>query len=302
MKALRTKAAAELDNPKRWHNYLRPWFDVEKFQSRINDRVGLNRDGRPIIRLVWGQDVEQHVFGELMPRYWTRRLKRQTGFTWWTVPRWMFERRIEPEQFTDAWNATRYSLHDPTEGAGQRCEDCNSSAEPVIIGGKLYCRTCGGSKIVGGRVIDKGPPPKEYYEFFEVAAEHEGYTDQLSAWPACCARQFYTDRSRCWGTYRSPSDYDLVIIERAVQLMNADKHRDPYTPLTVEQLRQAELASNMQIERSQELFENLEREILADFLKTYPYPGAEIGASHFSDVGPAMRKGEARGIIDIVSR
>jgi hypothetical protein len=297
MKRLRTKTASELDNPKRWHLNLRPWFNVEVFQQRINDRVGLSRTGRPIVRLVWGQEVTQHIYQEESPRYWTRRLKTATGITWYTVPRWMFERRVEPEQYTEAWNATRYSLHDPTEGGGHRCGDCGSSAEPALLGGKLYCRRCASNNITGGRVIDKGPPPSEYYVYMMDASEHEGMTDPVNDWPACCARQFYTDRNRCWGTYRHPAETDLVVLERAVQAMNEAAHRDPYAPLTPQQLLEAELAANKQSERAEQVFANLEREIYNDFIKTYPYPGAEIGAGHFSDLGPSMQKGVERGII-----
>lgn len=297
MKRLRTKTASELDNPKRWNQYLKPWFDVQAFQQRINDRVGLNRDGRPIIRLVWGQDITQNVYQEETPRYWLKRLKRQTGYTWWTVPRWIFERRVEPEQYTAAWNATRYSLHDPTEGDGQRCEDCGSSSEPALISGKLFCRSCGSSSISGGRVVDKGPPPRDYYVYMMDASEHEGMLDAENAWPACCARQFYTDRARCWGRYRPPSALDLTIIDQAVQAMNADKYRDPYRPLTPQELLDAELAANKQLERSQEIMANLEAEIFRDFLATYPYPGYQLGAGHFSDLGPAFQRGEKSGIV-----
>lgn len=295
MKKLRTKTPSALNQPSAWNQYLKPWFNVEAFQARINDRVGLNRDGRPIVRLVWGQDVRQHVFTEETPRYWTRRLKKLDGYIWYTIPRWILERRMEPEQYAAAWNATRYSLKDPTQGTGQRCEDCGSSAEPEILGGKLYCRNCAGTNIAGGAVIDKGPPPNDHYQFFHECAVHEGMMDE-GGWPLCCSRHYYTDRTRCWGEYRPPTDFDLMVVDKAVRAMEADKTLNPYAELTPERLKEAELASNMQIERAEIQFAEFERELQKDFLRTYPYPGYELGASHFSDLGPSFKKAES-GIV-----
>lgn len=295
MKRLRIKTPSELDNSKRWNQRLKPWFDVEGYQERVNDRVGLNRDGRPIIRLVWGQEVWQHTFGEETPRYWTRRLRVGTGYVWYTVPRWIFERRIEPEQYTEAWNATRYAITDPTEGGGQRCEDCGSSSEPEILGGKLYCRSCAGTNITGGAVIDKGPPPSELYVYMLECADHEGMTDPVNKWPLCCNRAFYTDRSRCWGEYRPPSDFDLVVLEQSTRAMEAAKHRDPYRPLTKTELAEIELTANMQVERAQLEFEQYEEQLRQEVLLAYPVPGSEL--TGYSFLGPAYEAGTNRGII-----
>lgn len=295
MKRLRLKTPAELDNPTRWNQRLKPWFDVESYQERINDRVGLNRDGRPIVRLVWGQDVVTHAFYTEMPKYWTRRLKVGVGFVWYTVPRWIFERRLEPEQYTEAWNATRYKLTDPTEGVSQRCDDCNSTAEPEVIDGKLYCRTCAGTNIAGGAVIDKGPPPAEMYEYMMECADHEGMTNPANAWPLCCTRAFYTDRARCWGTYRAPSDFDLQVLEQTTRAMNATKHRDPYRPLSVQEMAEIELAANLQVERAQIEFEAYEEALRQEALRAYPVPGSEL--TGYSFLGPAHKTAAERGII-----
>lgn len=275
---------------------MKPWFDVEAFQERINDRVGLHND-RPIVRLVWGQDITQRTFGEETPRYWTRRLRRGSEFIWYTVPRWILESRLEPEQYTDAWNATRYSLTDPTEGGGHRCNDCGSSTEPQLLGGKVYCTDCAGTNVSGGVVIDKGPPPPELYQYMTDCSEHEGITDPISGWPACCTRRYYTDKGRCWGSYRSPGDLELKVVSEMAAVLNSSKSNDPRRPLTKTELAEAELAANMQVERAQLQFEEYERQLQAEVLRSYPYPGFELGAGHFSDLGPSIRLGEERGII-----
>lgn len=276
---------------------MKPWFNVEAFQKRINDRVGLARDGRPIVRLVWGQDVTQHIFGETTPRYWTKRLRQGNSITWYTIPRWILESRIEPEQYTDAWEKTRYSLRDPLAGDGFKCEDCGTTREPRLIGSKVYCAGCTGTNVKGGAVVDKGPAPPELYVYMAECAEHEGITDAISGWPHCCTRAFYTDRMRCWGKYRPPCDLDLKVVEQVVQALNATNAHDPYRPVTPTELAEMELASNMQVERAQLEFEEYERQLQAEVLKSYPYPGFELGASHFSDPGPSFLKGQERGII-----
>lgn len=300
--SLRTDAPSALNNPARWDNYLRPWFNVEAYQKLINDRVGLNRDGRPIVRLVWAQDVTQHVFFEETPRYWLRRRKAGSQTTWWTVPRFVFEKRIEPEQYVTAWNATRYSLTDPTTGLGHKCDDCGSTREPKLIAGKVYCSNCAGTNISGGEVIDKGPPPDEMWQFFSECAVHEEMVDRINGWPLCCARKFYEDRGRCWGQFRLPNTFDLQVIEQSVAVMNAQKFRDPYAPLSAQQLAEAELAANKQVERADMQMEALEQEIIRDFIRTHGHrltetdPGV-LRHGKYHDVGQSMQKGEQSGNI-----
>jgi hypothetical protein len=243
MKRLRTKTPAALNNPARWNQRLRPWLDVESYQDRINAVVGVNKDGYPIIRLVWGQDVRQRILGaEETPRYWTRR----RGGEYWKVPRWMLEKRVEIEQYGPSWEEKRYSLTDEE-----------------------------------GTPLDSGPPPSEYYTFAYLIAEHEGlHTD---GWPACCSRAFYTDRGRCWGRYKQPGDDDLQLVSQAVRQMEADKFRDPYSPLTLSQLMEMELAANMQVERAEEQFERYEQEMWRDSLKLHGHRIFE-GPNSFHDL------------------
>lgn len=248
---------------------MRPWFDVEAFQQRIDDRVGLNKDGQPIIKLIWGQDVFHHLFDEELPRYWLRR----QGSTYWTIPRWMFEKRLEREQYVDGWNANRYALRDPSQGSPS-CGDCGWGGEPKLIKGQLYCSACVSTNLVGGAVIDKGPPPDEYFVYMMEAAKHEGATGP-DGWPQCCTRAFYgatkfgSQHARCWGEYRPPSDFDLEVISQAVRVMESEKFKDPYRPLTPVELLEAELAANKQLERAEEQIHLAEQEIMAENMRLF---------------------------------
>ncbi len=231
MKPLKVKSAFGLNQKNQWHRYMKPYFDAVKFQERIDARVGLNKDGRPIIRLVWAQDIADRAFGQVIPRYWTRRRKTADAdgkHIYYTVPRWILERRMEPETYMPAWEASRWSMQDER-----------------------------------GIPVDKGDAPAEYYVYANLIAEHEA--DDGSGWAGCCNRAYYTDRSRCWGKYRQPSDADLQLISQAVRQMEADKYRDPYRPLTPPELAEIETMAGMQVERNAEQALNLAREQAADF-------------------------------------
>lgn len=234
MKALRTKTPAALDNPARWNLKLRPWFNADAFQQRIDERVGLDKNGNSIILLRWAPEVQQRLFEEWTPRYWTRRRRTAANtFEYWQPPRWIFEKRIEPEQYAPNWNATRFTLVD-------------EYSQP----------------------LNKGDAPTEYSTFAWLCADHEGYgADQGQ--PACCMRHYYTDRSRCWGTYRTPNELDLTLISQAVREMEAAKFTDPYAPLSTSQLAEAEVAANMQAEEAARQFEAYEQQMIQDYMKSY---------------------------------
>lgn len=225
---------------------MKPWLDVESWQKRVDKITGLNKRGLSIVRLVWGQDSQQFTFGEEVPRYWTKRTQKNNKRIYYRVPRWIFELRLEPEQYVQSWEDTRYLFSDEQ-----------------------------------GRPIDKGPAPKEYFKYFMECADHEGY--MADGWPGCCTQAFYGDtkwggpRSRCWGEYRQPAQHDLDVIEQAVRQMNAEKFNDPYAPLTYAQLAEIEVAANKQVERAEQQLEELGRQIQREFLATYPYPGALEG-------------------------
>jgi hypothetical protein len=270
MKRLRTKAPDGLDNPARWYQYMRPWLDQERWQQRIDQLVGVSKDRKPIIRIVWGQDVTQRVLGTTeLPRYWTKRRNENGNLTYYTVPRWMLEKRLEIEQYAGSWEEKRWGYQDEN-----------------------------------GTPIDAGPPPEEYYTFAYLIAEHEAINPS-DGWPACCTRKFYEDRGRCWGRYKQPGDDDLELIAQAVRQMEADKFRNPYAPLTVQELIETEVAANMQAERAQEQFENYEQEMWKDMLKLHGHRLFE-GPNSFHDMGQNFtREGDERvykpteGIISI---
>lgn len=91
-----------LNDPSKWSEDIRPpYFDAESFQQRLDKRVGLNREGKSILRVVWAPK-SIGVYG--IPRYWIRRVKDGESWRFTSVPRYVLESRLERSQYARAWS------------------------------------------------------------------------------------------------------------------------------------------------------------------------------------------------------
>lgn len=240
-------------------------FDDEAFQKRINDRVGVNRDGKPILRLSYAPLVQTWALGEHVPRYWTRRWKEDGVWKYEQPDRWVIEKRLEPEAYWEAHAANRYQVIDDT-----------------------------------GDVVDLGPPPEDFYVFDSLLAVHSGYLME-SGRPQCCHEAWEGEtkftlntrkelvevpvnaRQRCWGVeYREPNESDLERISQAAEEMRAGPYFDPYAPLTPEQLAALELAANLDAQRMAEAAQKRLQEASDDFNFTHGWRLFETSAKRLA--------------------
>jgi hypothetical protein len=262
---MQTERHSFLDERRHWsQDPVAPFFDAADFQARINRRVGLSRDGKPILRLVWAPAVETHSLGERVRRYWVTRERQPDGsFSYVSPPRWVIEKRLEREAYWAAHEATRWQ----TDALGN--------------------------------LVDMGPPPEDYYVFEYLIAEHDGFTDE-SGEPQCCAEAWKGEtkykfnarlelvsyqahaRSRCWGRYREPNHHDLKLIERAVREMNADRYYSPYAPMSAEQLAVVEANANLDAYKTIQEADTLEQQISDDFAHSYGWRLLERDAGRLS--------------------
>ncbi len=262
---MQTRPHPFLDDKSKWTEDPKPpSFDAESFQRRINDRVGLSRDGKPILRLVWAPAVTHHALGERVRRYWMTRTPTVDGsFTYVSPPRWVIEKRLEREAYWAAHEASRWQL--------------DSQGFPV----------------------DTGPPPEDYYVFEYLVAGHDGFRAE-SGEPQCCAEAWEGEtkykfngrmelvsyqahaRSRCWGRYREPNRQDLKAIERAVREMNADRYYNPYAPMSAEQLAVVELSANVDAQRVVAQADEYEQALSDDFQHSYGWRLLERDAGRLS--------------------
>jgi hypothetical protein len=104
----KTKRHSVLDDPRRWSDELRPpYFDAVTFQSRLDARVGVNREGKSILRVVWAPK-SIGLYG--IPRYWVTRVRDGEGWKYTSVPRWVLESRVEKSQYAQSWALTRHAM------------------------------------------------------------------------------------------------------------------------------------------------------------------------------------------------
>lgn len=262
---MKTERHSILDDPKQWKTEIRPpAFDMRSFQKRINERTGVNREGKPILKLVWAPEVWTHALGEKIKRYWHRRFKEGQEWVYISPPRFILERRVEREAYWAAHQAARFQTIEAT-----------------------------------GEIIDHGPPPEEYYVFAYLIAAHDEFLAP-SGRPQCCedawegetkfvlkpnlelVQERVGGRRRCWGYYREPNDEDLTRIEQAVRVMNEDKFYDPYSVMTPEQLLAAEAEANLETERMREEVERRKQEQSMDFEHSYGWRLQETDAGRLS--------------------
>jgi hypothetical protein len=215
-----------LDDPSQWSSDTAlPYFGVLDYQKKIDEIVGTNRDGKPIIRIVSATESFTYAFGERQPYYWIRRIPDGEGYIYHTVKRFIFEKRLEPETYVDSWNAQRYSLQDP---------------ETL-------------------ETIDLGEPPSEWYRpEGEFIAEHDPNK-------SCCTRLFQKEQKLCYGYFRLPNESDLDRLRKSVRERDARKYQDPYKPLSMDALKEIAWQANDVVRQEQIRLRNLRREMIDEF-------------------------------------
>jgi hypothetical protein len=217
----------------------RPFFSVEGYQAKLDNIIPPNREGRPVVRLVWCPEVVETAYGERVPRYWTTRTGYKDNWTYEQPQRFCLEKRIERPAYYEAHMAGRYFTNEH------------------------------------GEVIDFGEPPEEYYTTFYKIAVHDSFKVPVKGepWarePACCAKKYEEDRQVCWGLegesgYRAPNDQDLQLVAASVRKMESEPFYDPYQPMSREQLLAVTLQATFDVQRLDEEKELASREAKAEF-------------------------------------
>jgi len=212
----------DLNDPLKWWATVNPpLFNRKKFQKKIDRIVGLSARRQSIIVLRWAWESSYEMFGKLKQRYSFLTLEIKGQEVQFSVPRWVIEQRIEPEQFRASWEATRYVV-DPVTVVTD-----TSTAKYDLSGDLTYA----GDVIHAGDKLDKGECPNEWHQNLWVIADHD---------QSCCAKAEKMNRS-CWGYYRNPSQWDLNEIRRIhhAKLNDPSYNQSPFEPLTEETLAES---------------------------------------------------------------
>lgn len=245
LKKYKPLGRSALDRPDKWDLDIKPpHFDAIAYQARIDSRVGLNLEGKSIIRLIWGP---KSIGLWDVPRYMLTRVKDGEKWLYTTIKRWMLESRLERSQYYDSWNASRYGITVPAD-CQERCEACGATDKPIETETGRYCAVCGSTQLVRGETLDKGAPPDEFFKWEWTCATHEAVSPNTGQ-PRCCERADKDEHKRCFGLFRNPNDSDLDLISAAIRRRDSEKFIDPYAPLSAADLAAIEASSGIQVER-----------------------------------------------------
>jgi hypothetical protein len=190
--SIESRASDLLNNPLKWGQYIPPPAEVDEkdFQKRIDQVAGVSpTSGMSVLKLVWGWHALVRLNGEWRQRYAFHSVTLPSGdVVDIAVPRWFLEELLEPVQYWEEWEKTRWTVDERTQ-----------------------------------TVVDSlgSPPPNGTYVAAFPIAQHEHNKK-------CCLRRWAADRRRCVGDYRPPSDQDLEMIQKAVRLREeAKQHNRP---------------------------------------------------------------------------
>lgn len=220
-----------------------PSFDVRGFQKKIDSIVGLNPEGKSIVRLRWARDCKKWLNyewdsfgsttkGEMVQKYCAFRVDvNDADFVEVSPPRWILEERFEPGQYSGSWDAARY-VNVPTSEVPLMCRYClamdwiNSYMSEGIM---IHCKHCQEVTLLPFVRRDiVGPAPTDgWYNALDVigiVGVHNKQTKELFG---------------PWGGYRVPNENDLNALRRAIYFRNKDVEYSPHAELSGAGLQQA---------------------------------------------------------------
>lgn len=166
-----------LNDPREWFRTLSPpFFNRSAFQRKIDKTVGLSARGKSIILLRWAWESSYEMFGKLRQRYSFLTLPIKGVDVEFSVPRWVIEQRIEPEQFKPSWEQTRYVVDPSTIVHDPATAKYDEEGELTYAGDLIYA----------GDKLDKGPCPNEWFQNLWMIADHDGQccekAEQMADW------------------------------------------------------------------------------------------------------------------------
>jgi hypothetical protein len=202
----------DLNNPLVWYRTINPpLVNRQKWQKRIDEITELTVRKQSKILLRWAWESSYRMFGRTRQRYNFLTLPVNGVETDFSIPRWVIEERIEPEQIRASWESNRYIL-DPSTVV--------NDVDPET--GKIR------KVIHAGDRLDKGECPSEWFRNLWIIADH----DQL-----CCQKAEEMNRA-CWGYYRHPDERDIQKVRRIHSMKVKDEsfNQSPFEVLTPETL------------------------------------------------------------------
>jgi hypothetical protein len=195
-----------------WDDYIPPPLSkaaTEAFQARLNELAGVEPDGGPRLKLAWAPDCEQwHVY-----------IKRNMPPTW------------------ALWKAVRDGVEPLTEGSIILRPKWKYVAVPryAILGRVPPESRWGDTRDRSfyeqdGTSVEEVEQPLVWKKIMMIF-EHD--SQDINGTPLCCLRRAHDNRTKCFGRFRKPDDYDLKYIARKLSLSAKLFEAAPHERLTL---------------------------------------------------------------------
>lgn len=209
-----------------WDDYVPPPMSkvaTEAFQARLNELAGIEPDGGPRMKLAWAPDCEEWNV------YHKRPLPPQWAF-WKAVPD-----GVEPVAegsilLRPKWRyvaAPRYAIlgRVPPESRWGDTRDRSFYEK-----GEMVLNEEEGTLYEEGTIsVEEVEVPRAWKKLLLIF-EHD--VQDVNGTPLCCLRRAHDHRTRCFGRFRKPDDYDLKFIAKKLALSKKLFEAAPHERLT----------------------------------------------------------------------
>jgi len=212
-------------NSHAWDDYVPPPMGkaaTQAFQKRLNELAGVEPDSGPRLKLAWAPDCEE----------WNVYHKRPM------VAQWAF------------WKAVQDGVQPASEGSLLLVPKWRYVAAPryAILGrvppesrwgdtrdrsfyeqGETFAGEDGSPYEEGGTSVEEVQIPIAWKKLFLIEA-HDA--EEIGGMAACCLRRAHDHKTKCFGRFRKPDDYDLKYIAKKLALSRRLFEAAPHERLT----------------------------------------------------------------------
>jgi hypothetical protein len=195
---------------------------TDDFQRKLNELAGIEPDGEPRLKLVWAPDHEEwNVYHKRpMVAQWAFWKAVQDGvapqcegslilvpkWRYVATPRYAILGRIPPES---RWGDTRdRSFYEK---------------------GETFFDEQGKPYEEGGTAVEEIEVPLAWKKLFLIE-EHD--VEEIGDMAACCLRRAHDHKTKCFGRFRKPDDYDLKYIAKKLAMSKQLFEAAPHERLT----------------------------------------------------------------------
>jgi hypothetical protein len=209
-----------------WDDYVPPPMGkavTEAFQKRLDELAGVEPDGGPRLKLAWAPDCEEWNV------YHKRPLPPQWAF-WKAVPDGLAPISEGSVVLVPKWKyvaAPRYAIlgRVPPDSRWGDTRDRSFYERGEMVLDEEEGTLC----EEGAISVEEVEQPVAWKMLFMID-EHS--VEDVQGTPLCCLRRAHNHKTKCFGRFRKPDDYDLKYIAKKLALSRQLFEAAPHERLT----------------------------------------------------------------------